>query len=144
MQTSSANFLFSGLSDEQVRRVERLQHRAMYRAGQTVYAQGDLGEHFYIIDDGTIEFVVRDAGALSYTAQTMTSGECFGMAALLDDVVRMASAVAIQETMIRSLSRESFARLCQDDPQMGYTMMRNLAVSLSSMLLQRSYQPSVA
>jgi hypothetical protein len=62
-------------------------------AGHAVFAQGDAGQRFYVIEAGCAE-VVRDGR----TVETLGRGECFGEIALLHDCVRTAGVSASAET----------------------------------------------
>ncbi len=134
----------NGLSPEQIQHVTRLQRRMMYRKGEAVYVQGDYSDHCYTISEGVIEFVVRDAAARSYSAQTLAAGDSFCTAALLADVLHTASAVATEDVLVSSLSRSAFLILCRDDAEAGAVILRNLARRFLSMLLARDYQHSIA
>jgi MFS family permease len=64
--------------------------------GHAVFAQGDPGERFYVVEAGSAE-VVRDGR----TVNTLRRGDCFGEIALLRDCVRTAGVSASATTPLR-------------------------------------------
>ena len=74
-----------------------------FDAGDEVVTQGDHGDRFYVIEEGTAR-VVRD-GAVS---RDLVDGDCFGEIALLRDVPRTASVIATTTLRLRSLARDDF------------------------------------
>lgn len=72
-------------------------------AGATVFAQGDTGDRFYVIEDGVAE-VVGDGRAVA----TLGPGEAFGEIALLRRVPRTATIRARTDLRLESLTSERF------------------------------------
>ena len=86
--------------------IERLADRLeieTVEAGRAVITQGDHGDRFYVIEDGTAR-VVRDGAA----TRDLGVGDCFGEIALLRDVPRTASVIAITTLRLRSLASVDF------------------------------------
>ena len=68
-----------------------------------VFEQGDRGERFYVIAEGTA--VVEIDGA---EASTLGPGDFFGEIALLHDVPRTATVRAVQDLRLHALERDDF------------------------------------
>lgn len=73
------------------------------RAGQVIVGQGDVGDRYFAIADGTVE-VVRDGLIQS----TLGRGDGFGEVALIDDVPRTAAVRALTDTTLVSIERIPF------------------------------------
>ncbi len=71
--------------------------------GGSIVRQGDRGDHYYAIADGTVE--IRKDGL---TVATLGRGEGFGEIALLRDVERTATVVALTDTELLAIEREPF------------------------------------
>ena len=72
-------------------------------AGDTVFAQGNAGDEFYLVDSGRVTVAV--AGE---TVAELGPGESFGEIALLRDVPRTATVTALTEVSLYALEREHF------------------------------------
>ena len=72
-------------------------------AGETVVAQGDHGERFYVIEHGAARVVCDGV-----VRRDLVAGDCFGEIALLLDVPRTATVIATTTAQLRSLRRADF------------------------------------
>jgi MFS family permease len=72
-------------------------------AGETIFRQGDAGDHFYIVDSGEIEIEIDGR-----EANVLRPGDSFGEIALLRDIPRTGTARARKETKLYALDREAF------------------------------------
>ncbi len=78
-----------------------------YQAGETIVAEGDAGEEFFMIASGRVE--VRKAKGETFIAITqLSSGEHFGEVSILESQPRNASVVAIEPTKCYIFDRVSF------------------------------------
>jgi MFS family permease len=77
--------------------------RAQLPAGVSVFKQGDVGDVFYVIEQGAAE-VVRDG----HTISILHAGEGFGEIALIRDCHRTATVLARTSLLVRTLNRTVF------------------------------------
>jgi MFS family permease len=80
-------------------------------AGETLFAQGDAGDRFYVIDSGRLE-IVRDG----VTCAVDEPGDCFGETALLRDCPRNATVRAIDDADLYALDRSAFLTVVTGHP----------------------------
>ena len=86
--------------------IETLATRARveeFPAGTEIVRQGDAGDRFYVIDDGSLT-VVADGRQLALREP----GECFGEIALLRDQPRMATVRSVTPVRLVVLDRDDF------------------------------------
>jgi MFS family permease len=72
-------------------------------AGETVFRQGDHGDHFYIVEDGRCEIWIDGEKVAD-----AWPGESFGEIALLRDIPRTATVKAVDDTKLLALERDEF------------------------------------
>lgn len=81
-------------------------------AGTEVVRRGDPGDRFFLVESGRLA-ARRDETTLS----EMTAGDCFGEIALLRDVPRTATVVALTDVELQTLEREDFLAALRDSPE---------------------------
>lgn len=89
-----------------LRVLERLARSSeVYRfaAGTTIFAEGEAGDRFYVIEDGEVAVTI-----MGEEVGRLVTGGCFGEIALLRDVPRIATVRAVTDVVCRSLSRDVF------------------------------------
>jgi MFS family permease len=77
--------------------------------GFSVIRQGEEGDRFYLVESGEVQVLVDGE-----PVGVLTAGECFGEIALLRDVPRTASVVALTDCVLQSLEREAFLDAVSD------------------------------
>jgi CRP-like cAMP-binding protein len=75
-------------------------------AGEPVIRQGEAGQRFYVVRSGRVE-VARDGDVLA----RLGPGEAFGEIALLLDMPRTATVVALEPTQLLALEADAFRDL---------------------------------
>jgi cAMP-dependent protein kinase regulator len=77
-------------------------------AGSTIIREGDVGDHFYMLESGTA--AVFKSG-IEQSVKAYGKGDYFGELALLDDKPRAASVIAETEVKVAMLGKNGFQRL---------------------------------
>jgi MFS family permease len=95
--------IFAPLAEATVERLAAELVASEAAAGTTIFRQGDEGDRFYVIDEGSVEVRVDSA-----TPVELGPGDFFGEIALLRDVPRTATVTARTETRLYSLNWDTF------------------------------------
>lgn len=85
--------------------------RAHYRAGEIIFHQGDLGDHFYIIQSGEVEILQTDDGNAERRLAIRSAGESFGELALLNGIPRTSTVRCLTPVDVILLTRQDFSTL---------------------------------
>jgi aquaporin Z len=97
------------------------------RAGEMILREGDAGEEAYLVERGRLDVRRRTAGGNDVSIATLGRGDWVGEMSLLLDEPRSATVVALSDTQLRRITRESFARVLAEDPQHTHELLRQLA-----------------
>jgi len=80
-----------------------------YEQGETIIKEGDPGDKFYFIEQGTAE--VHKSSVPGGSIRTLKKGDYFGELALLNDAPRAASIIAKSKVKVAFLGKDGFQRL---------------------------------
>ena len=111
-------------------------HLRCYRApaGATLIREGDRGDFMVIVINGQCEIVRNDAGGLPRRLGLAGPGKTLGEMSMIDGELRFASCVALEDTLIAVLDRDSLSRIIADDPRLGIKILLELVLLLSQRL----------
>ncbi len=115
-------------------RVEDLAHIAAiteeetFQPGTNLYEVNDSADSLYLVLDGKVR-LHRNGQEISVSGPH----EAFGTWALFDNQPRVATATALEETLVLRISREDFYDLLSDHVRIAEAMLRSLARSLRSL-----------
>jgi CRP/FNR family cyclic AMP-dependent transcriptional regulator len=130
--------IFQDLSESQLERVAQICDERVCDIGAVIFKENTASDELYIIADGMVDIRV-DPSILGIPSQadpttitTLRRGQIFGEVALVDQGLRSASArCADNNTKLLVINRDDLISLCDQDFQMGYVLMRNIAADLS-------------
>ena len=120
----SAIPLFEDLTPREIDTVQRLLHRRDYVAGESVFVQGEPGLGMYIIARGTISIQSEPSGR---ELVRLRDGDFFGEIALLNEVIRTATARATTDGTLLSLFQPDLLGLLERSPRLGVKVLLALA-----------------
>ncbi len=126
--------LFSGLNEEQMKRVASTCRLEVFETGATIFEEGTDSDKLYLIMKGNVEVHVGDR---LKKVGSVGAGECLGEVSALSKKPHAATACAAAEVEAAVVSRDDFERLIRHRPDIGVALYRNLALGLGSKL-QRS------
>ena len=140
------NFLFSHLDEEQSKQVlGALQEKPIPAAGIKVIQQGDVGDYFYVIENGLFDFYVNPSGKLEPGPDGLGNkvgqagpGGSFGELALMYNAPRAATAVSVEPSTLWALDRITFRRILMDS---AFQRRRMYESFLDSVPLLQSLTP---
>lgn len=114
--------LFSGFSEDELRRVADLSRIVELPAGTVITRTGDPGESFFVIVDGRVS-VRTPAG----TESQLQPGDFFGEMSLLDEEPRSATITAATDVRLFTVDHAHFWRLLDETPDLIRRILRLLS-----------------
>lgn len=123
--------------------VERLSHIAQkraYPAGRVLFNEADQHNRFYILSCGLVSLEMRVPGHGMQKILTLGRGDILAWSGLLSNGFMTTSAVVTEATVAIEFATDGLRELCEQDHEIGYHVMRQVAVSLAMRLLATRLQ----
>jgi MFS superfamily sulfate permease-like transporter len=122
--------LLRGFATEQIERLRDWLEPVAWPAGQVIFRRGDPGTSLYLVTRGRASVHIHgDDGDVRLV--TFAAGAVFGELALLDRGPRSATVTADEDLAGFGLSEESFAKLCEAQPDIAIKLLSALGHELS-------------
>lgn len=130
--------IFNDLNAAQIESIHTIATTKEYEPGETIFAENSPSDEFYIVLEGAVEIRI-DPNIVSETNEGLPPksiahlerGQTFGEIALVDQGIRSASAQAtLNGCEVIVIERNDFMRLLEDDIEMGYKVITNIAADL--------------
>lgn len=101
----------------------------IYRPGETIVRQGEVGDCMYVIQSGKVEVVSEHEGKEIRLAE-LGEGDFFGEMALFEKDVRSATVRPLGEVRVLTVDRKMFLRKIHDDPSLAFMIMQRMSKRL--------------
>ncbi|MGH7873919.1 MAG: SLC13 family permease [Candidatus Binatia bacterium] len=129
--------IFSTLSREDVAKVLGKMEEIIFPGDATIFAQGEQGDAFYLIQSGAVQVVVDSGAGNSEVVAILGPRDWFGEMALMSGESRSATIITVKECILWRLRREDWDELVEKHP----TWLLQFCATLSKRLsyLDRQY-----
>ncbi len=109
---------FAGMSPEKLEKSAKISSLDAFKKGQRIQLPGDPGKSVYLLKSGRIKVVrlSRTEDSQEFTLACLEPDEIFGELDRAEDSSRETVAEALEEVVIRMISREDFERLLEQTP----------------------------
>ncbi len=98
----------------------------VYRDGEVIVRQGDLGDCMYVIQSGEVEVVQATSGGEQRLA-VLQSGDFFGEMAVFEREVRSATVRAHGEARALKVDKKTLLRRIKEDPLLAVNLLQTLS-----------------
>jgi len=120
--------LFNGIGASTLEALARLATREELAEGSVLYKLGDPAEDFFVLESGRVEFQIGRDVRVNPAGFMLRKGEVFGWAALLENQPqRIASARALEKSVVLRIAGKPALKVLESDPASGYLVMRRLS-----------------
>jgi CRP-like cAMP-binding protein len=120
--------LFQGVDRQGLERIAERCTEVDFPAGYSIVRQGQIGNGLCLLVSGTAE-VVRGSDELA----RLGPGDFFGELAVIDQMPRMASVVALEPATCLALASWDLIRLLEQEPAIALNLLRELAARVRSL-----------
>ena len=126
---------FAGLAPPQLQRIAALARVERFPRGTRIYNLGDSADDFYVLADGMVRFTLGLGKRETSAGEIIRRGDVFGWAALIASAQkRIATAFCLTSCGVIALNGNELLALMDGDHSLGYAIMKQLSVLLTSEL----------
>jgi CRP-like cAMP-binding protein len=127
---------FQELKPEHVKRLASITEIRAVKAGEVLFREGDIEDFVYVVLDGRIALDMRVPHRGRVRFYTADRWDIFGWSGATPEVrQRTAGASAVMESRVARLNATEMRRLCDEDHDLGYQVMKRLVKVVAGRLL---------
>src|ERR1700722_1461729 len=94
-----------------------------YRPNQNIFGQGDLADCVFFIQNGRVKITVTSEHGKEAVIGILQEGQFFGEGCLQDQRLRTATATAIDECRITTITKTAMLSALRDEPKFSKLFM---------------------
>lgn len=98
----------------------------LYRDGEVIIHQGELGECMYVVQQGEVE-VVQRRNDKEFCLAVLHDGEFFGEMAIFGKDVRTATVRAVGDATVLTLERRNLLRRMHEEPSLAFLLLHKMS-----------------
>jgi CRP-like cAMP-binding protein len=133
--------ILKGLNEIELRRIGEISEEKHYRSGEVIFSEKSKGDELFIVKKGKVQIELQVKGKTDKaTVHYVEAGDTFGELALVDEGSRSATTRAAEETDVLVLARSRLFELFEQEPRIGYMLMRNIATLVARRLRKTNLQ----
>jgi CRP/FNR family transcriptional regulator, cyclic AMP receptor protein len=130
----------SGLSDEDIGKLADIATLVEFPAGTMIFQEGSAVGKLYLLRMGRVQLSMNVPPRGSLPILTLGDGDLLGWTPVLVNGQMTATAIALADTQAIQLSANQLHSLCDQDHDIGYEIMRRIAISLFKRLIATRLQ----
>jgi len=111
--------ILSVINQDEFQKIKSSSSSVTVPAGERLFSEGDASDLIYFIDSGRVSIFI-DKFNSKEELEVMGPGSCFGEMAVFDNDIRTASAITLEETSFRVLTKEDFLALMVQDSNISH------------------------
>jgi CRP/FNR family cyclic AMP-dependent transcriptional regulator len=98
----------------------------LYREGEVIVRQGEMGNCMYVIQQGEVEVLLRN-GDKEMCLAVLGEGDFFGEMGLFEREVRSATVRALGEVRALTVDKRTFLRKVHEDPSLAFNILQKMS-----------------
>lgn len=132
--------LFDALPAEAFKKMLAIAQRTTVEAGTILLRENGEGDSIRIILTGKVRVFKSGENSEEIELAILSSGSVFGEMGVFDGLPNSASVIALEETILLEIPRESLFQFLRENPEISLILMRTLIYILSSRLRKANVQ----
>jgi CRP-like cAMP-binding protein len=120
----------SGLNDDQLTFIAGCAKNFSFQAGAYIFHEGDDADQFYLIRHGTVALEMNIPGRGATTIRTLKENDELGVSWLIPPYRWSFDARAVTQTRAIGFDAACLRGKCEEDHDLGYTLMMQFAPRL--------------
>lgn len=129
--------LFETLSDSDINNIKADATRQHFKKDSLIFSEGDTGDSFYIIENGSVTVFYDDSGN-KVQLRTLGDGDYFGEMGIINKDKRSASVSAIEDSTLFCIDKETFIKLTNNHPMLADKISQIFAQRSEELILRES------
>jgi len=105
----------------------------VYKDGEVIIQQGDVGDCMYVIQDGQAE-VILENDEQEIQLDVHGPGAFFGEMAIFDRDVRSATVRALGDVRVLTVDKKNLMRRIHEDPALAFRMVETMSLRIRELL----------
>jgi CRP-like cAMP-binding protein len=114
-------------ADEEVR---RSRSEVKFKAGQTIFYEGNAPIGLYVIQTGLVKLQSTSAEGSTNTLRLLNAGQALGYRSLFANETYRASAICVEDTTLCFLPKNILSEIVSNYPQVAMNLLQQLAKDL--------------
>ncbi len=124
----SLSYVFKGLNDDQLKRVEAIAQELSIEKGQEICKEGEVAKSIYILKSGAVELVTMVENDFELPISILRNpGDIFGAGVLVAPFQYTLTARCFNACILLKFKRSDLQKLMKDDRDLSCVIMSNLA-----------------
>ena len=130
--------LLEDLDDSELAKIAEIGKEHSLRKGEAIFAEGTKATHIHLLMRGKVEFAmwVRDPWNKNVTVHKAHAGEAYGWSALVPPYEHTGSTTCVEDGEEIRIKGSELLELFDQNPHMGFVVMRNLTGDMRAWLMQ--------
>jgi CRP/FNR family cyclic AMP-dependent transcriptional regulator len=130
---------FERINSEEINVIAKHMALKTINKGDILFNEADEGNYICFIVSGTLEVCVQKKNSDEKTVlATLTRGQSIGEMAIIENLPRFATLVAVEDSTMYILSKSAFDLILSRHPHIGIKLLKGVSTILSNNLRQTS------
>lgn len=135
-----ATHFAEGLPNAHLQLLCRAARLLRHAAGEALFREGMQMDDIFVIHSGHVRLSMFVPGRGHVPFLTAGPGDLVGWSGLIGNGIMTATAIAAEDSMTIAMSGQRLQQLCVEEKDLGYTLMKRVAMVISQRLLATRMQ----